>query len=102
MLLYFVRVYGILTSFKTYKFFAYFWQYFIFVCLELYFLNQDNSNTYAKDKPFLQTRLDAYWVLHNFVIPHFILKQAPAVVLGCLEKALSWVSCFKFNSSHHY
>jgi IS1 family transposase len=55
------------------------------------------TNTYAKDKLFLQNRLDAYWILHNFVIPHFSLKQAPAVVLGCLEKALSWTELFRIQ-----
>lgn len=55
------------------------------------------TNTYAKDKLFLQTRLDAYWVLHNFVRPHFSLKQVPTVVLGCLEKALSWGELFNIQ-----
>jgi hypothetical protein len=55
------------------------------------------TNTYAKDKPFLQNRLDAHWILHNFVRPHFSLKQVPAVVLGCLEKGLSWVELFKIR-----
>ncbi len=55
------------------------------------------TNTYAKDKRFLQTRLDTYWVLHNFVRPHFSLKQVPAVVLGCLEKGLSWFELFQIR-----
>lgn len=55
------------------------------------------TNTYAKDKPFLQNRLDGYWVLHNFIRPHFTLKQVPAVVLGCLEKGLSWFELFKIQ-----
>ena len=55
------------------------------------------TNTYAKEKPSLQTRLDAHWVFHNFIHPHFTLKQVPAVVLGCLEKALSWVEVFSIQ-----
>ncbi|RKZ93501.1 MAG: hypothetical protein DRR19_01000 [Candidatus Parabeggiatoa sp. nov. 1] len=43
---------------------------------------QSKTNTYAKDKSFLQTRLDAKRVLHNFVRPHFSLNQVPAVILG--------------------
>ncbi|MDM8558762.1 hypothetical protein [Candidatus Parabeggiatoa sp. HSG14] len=57
------------------------------------------TNTYAKDKVILQTRLDAYWVLHNFVRPHFTLKQVHAVVIGCLEKGLSWFELFKIQFS---
>jgi len=37
------------------------------------------TNTYAMNQPALQTRLDAYWVLHNFIRPHFTTKQVPAV-----------------------
>jgi len=55
------------------------------------------TNTYAKDKTFLQNRLDGYWVLHNFIRPHFTLKQVPAVVLGCLEKGLSWFELFRIQ-----
>jgi len=65
MLLYFVRVYGILTSFKTYKFFAYFWQYFIFVCLELYFLNQDNYTLVWLNNDSLKWPLYLCWDYHK-------------------------------------
>jgi len=53
------------------------------------------TNTYAKEGNTLQTRLDVHWVLHNFIRPHFTLKEVPAVVLGILEKGLSWFQLFK-------
>ncbi len=55
------------------------------------------TNTYAKDILALQKRLDAYWVLHNFVWPHFTLKEVPAVALGILEKGLSWFELFRIQ-----
>jgi transposase-like protein len=55
------------------------------------------TNTYAKHTEFLQIRLDAYWVLHNFIRPHFTLKQVPAVALGILEKGLSWFELFRIQ-----
>ncbi len=55
------------------------------------------TNTYAKDTPPLQTRLDVQWVLHNFVHPHFTLKQVPAVVLGVINKGLSWLELFRIQ-----
>ncbi len=55
------------------------------------------TNTYAKDKQSLQMRLDAYWVLHNFVRPHFTTKQVPAVALGILEKGLSLSELFRIQ-----
>ena len=55
------------------------------------------TNTYAKDKKPLQKRLDAYWVLHNFVRSHFTTKQVPAVALGILEKGFSLVELFKIQ-----
>ena len=48
------------------------------------------TNTYAKTRNALQRRLDAYWVLHNFVRTHFTTKQVPAVTLGILDQALSF------------
>ena len=39
------------------------------------------TNTYAKGKSALQSRLDVYWILHNFIRPHFTTKQVPAVAL---------------------
>ena len=53
------------------------------------------TNTYAKIKTSLQTRLDAYWVLHNFVRPHFTTKQVPAAALGILETGLSLWDIFR-------
>jgi len=55
------------------------------------------TNTYAKIKPALQRRLDAYWVLHNFVRSHFTTKQVPAVAMGILEKAFSLFDIFKIR-----
>lgn len=48
------------------------------------------TNTYAKSKNGLQRTLDVYWVVHNFVRPHFTTKQVPAVALGIVDKPLSW------------
>jgi hypothetical protein len=48
------------------------------------------TNTYAKSDEGLQRTLDMDWVIHNFVRPHFTTQKAPAVVLGILERALSW------------
>jgi len=48
------------------------------------------TNTYAKEQPALQIRLDAYWVLHNFIRPHFTTRLIPAVALGVLDQSLSW------------
>jgi len=55
------------------------------------------TNTYAKEQTALQTRLDAYWVVHNFVRPHFTTKQVPAVVLGILNVGLSLFDVFKIQ-----
>ena len=52
------------------------------------------TNTYAKEQPALQGRLDAYWVLHNFIRPHFTTKQVPAVALGIVDHPLSWDEIF--------
>lgn len=52
------------------------------------------TNTYAKNQNALQRRLDAFWVLHNFVRPHFTTKQVPAVAIGILETGLSWLQVF--------
>jgi transposase-like protein len=53
------------------------------------------TNTYAKNILPLQRRLDAYWVLHNFVWPHFTLKEVPAVALGIQMTGLSWFKLFR-------
>ena len=55
------------------------------------------TNTYAKDQPSLQRRLDLYWLLHNFVRPHFTTKLVPAVAIGVIEKGLSWLELFKIR-----
>ena len=55
------------------------------------------TNTYAKQQPALQTRLDAHWVLHNFIRPHFTTKQVPAVALGILDHPLSWDEIFRIQ-----
>lgn len=55
------------------------------------------QNTYAKDTEALQTRLDAFWVFHNFVQVHFTTKQIPAVALGVLERGLSLAELFRIQ-----
>ena len=55
------------------------------------------SNTYAKEQPALQGRLDAYWVLHNFIRPHFTTKQVPAVSVGIVDHPLSWDEIFRIQ-----
>ena len=55
------------------------------------------TNTYAKEQPALQIRLDAYWVLHNFIRPHFTTKLIPAVALGVLDGPLSWDQIFRIQ-----
>ena len=55
------------------------------------------TNTYAKDRPHLQTRLYAHWVLHNFVRPHATTKQVPAVALGILEKGFTIAELFRIQ-----
>ena len=58
------------------------------------------TNTYAKERSALQTRLDVYWILHNFVRPHFTTKQVPAVALGILETGLSLSGIFRIQYAH--
>jgi hypothetical protein len=55
------------------------------------------TNTYAKEQSALQTRLDAYWVLHNFIRPHFTTRQVPAIALGILGQPLSWQQLFRIQ-----
>ena len=55
------------------------------------------TNTYAKEKAALQTRLDAYWVLHNFIRAHFTTKNVPATALGILKHPLSWDRIFRIQ-----
>jgi hypothetical protein len=58
------------------------------------------TNTYAKERSALQTRLDVYWILHNFVRPHFTTRQVPAVALGILETELSLSDIFRTQYAH--
>ncbi len=50
---------------------------------------------------YLQTRLDVYWLLHNFVRPHFTTKAVPAVALGILSVGLSVAGLFRFHYLQH-
>jgi ribosomal protein S8E len=52
------------------------------------------TNTYAKKEAALQRTLDVYWVVYNFIRPHYTTKQVPAVSLGILDKGLSWEQLF--------
>lgn len=58
------------------------------------------TNTYAKEQPALQNRLDAYWVIHNFVRPHFTTKLIPAVALGILTQPLTWDQILRIQYIH--
>lgn len=55
------------------------------------------TNTYAKEQPALQLRLDTYWVIHNFIRPHFTTKLIPAIALGVLEQPLAWDEILKIQ-----
>lgn len=55
------------------------------------------TNTYAKKQPALQQRLDAHWVLHNFVRQHFTTKKVPAVAIGIITVGLSWLQLFSIQ-----
>lgn len=55
------------------------------------------TNTYAKNTTALQARLDVYWILHNFVRPHFTTRQVPAVALGIVEHGLSMADIFRIR-----
>ena len=52
------------------------------------------TNTYAKNEEGLQRTLDVFWVVHNFMRPHFTTKEVPAVALGILDSGLSWDELF--------
>jgi hypothetical protein len=45
----------------------------------------------------LQTRLDVYWLLHNFVRRHFTTRQIPAVALGILQDGLTLQAIFRIR-----
>jgi len=55
------------------------------------------TNTYAKSKQALQTRLEAYWVYYNFIRPHATTHIVPAVALGILSQPLSWPDLFRIR-----
>ena len=48
------------------------------------------TNTYAKSTFGLQRVLDIFWMVHNFIRPHFTTRTVPAVAIGILEKGLTW------------
>ena len=52
------------------------------------------TNTYAKNQEGLQRTLDVYWVVHNFMRPHFTIKKVPAVAMGILDGTLAWDELF--------
>ena len=62
-----------------------------------YLASAGKLNTYAKERPHLQTRLHAHWTLHNFVRPHFTTKQVPAVALEILEKGFTTAELFRIQ-----
>ncbi|MEM9220573.1 MAG: hypothetical protein AAGD25_40415 [Cyanobacteria bacterium P01_F01_bin.150] len=47
------------------------------------------TNTYAKERPYLQRVLDILWINHNFINPHFTTGKVPAVAMGILKRGLS-------------
>lgn len=46
------------------------------------------SNTYAKSQESLQRVLDIFWLVHNFVRPHFTTREVPAVAMGIIKRGL--------------
>lgn len=55
------------------------------------------TNTYAKQQNRLQERLDVFWIVHNFIRARFTIRQIPAVVLGILDKGLTWKELFSIR-----
>jgi hypothetical protein len=55
------------------------------------------TNTYAKHPQALQIRLDVYWILHNFVRPHFTTRQVPAVAMGIIAQGFSLEDIFRMQ-----
>lgn len=45
----------------------------------------------------LQSRLDVYWLWHNFIRPHFTTKHVPAMALGVISAALSIADLFRIH-----
>jgi transposase-like protein/IS1 family transposase len=48
------------------------------------------TNTYAKSVVGLQRVLNIFWMVHNFIRPHFTTRKVPAVATGILEQGLAW------------
>lgn len=48
------------------------------------------TNTYAKTVVDLQRGLDIFWMVHNFIRPHFTTGIVPAVAIGILDVGLDW------------
>ena len=48
------------------------------------------TNTYAKTQKDLQRVLDIFWLVHNFVRPHFTTGQVLAVDLGIISRGLTF------------
>lgn len=55
------------------------------------------TNTYAKTVFGLQRVLDIFWIVHNFVRPHFTTRTVPAVALEILEQGLCWEDLFRIR-----
>lgn len=55
------------------------------------------TNTYAKSRDNLQSTLDVFWVVHNFVRVHFTTKVVPAVKLGIVKMGISWQQLFSMR-----
>ena len=61
------------------------------VLLRLYLsVFRRRTNTYAKSSFGLQQVLDIFWIVHNFVRPHFTTRIVPAVAIGIAEKGFTW------------
>lgn len=52
------------------------------------------TNTYAKSTSGLQRTLNVFWVVHNFIRPHYTTKKIPAVALGLLDRGMTWEESF--------
>ena len=46
------------------------------------------TNTYAKNAPRLQDRLNLIWIPHNFVRKHYTTGEVPAVALGIVDSGM--------------
>src|SRR2546425_5338327 len=55
------------------------------------------TNMYAKATTGLQRLLRVDWVMHNFLLVHFTIREVPAVALGILERRLSVHEIFQIQ-----